>query len=553
MQYHNGSPLRHVGDLPVMLASRYGKKMALDGPERTQSFDDLEARACSVANVLLDRGVEPGQRVGMYVPNTLQFPESFFGIVKAGGVPVPLNLRLDPGTLEYVLADSGASYLVASDAIGHDSETTLTAAELADRADVERLIVPGGDGGIEVDYDRAVADASDDFETVDRAFDDVCLQLYTSGTTGQPKGVHTTHENLLSSDESYARSALPLGPDDRALCVMPFFHIFGLHGILDTVLYSGGSVVVRQDLDGEELLRTVEEHELTIMYGVPAIYNGMYRVYRDAPDDYDLSSLRYAMAAGAPLTADVRRNIEHGWNVRMFEGWGMTETTATGTLTPPMGVRKDAGCVGPMMPYVEVKLVDPETQDDVVALEDIVPFPSEDLDFADEESVSGEIAIRGPPIFEGYHNRPELNAHVFDDEGWFYTGDIARLDEDGYFWIVDRTDDMIIVGGENVYPTEVENALVEHPAVVEAAVVPAPHETKGEAPVAYVVLEEGEEITAEELRRFTLDYVATYAHPRRIIFIDELPRSGTQKVRRFKLEERVREDVDGALSPSERL
>lgn len=259
------------------------------------------------------------------------------------------------------------------------------------------------------------------------------------------------------------------------------------------------------------------------------------------------------MSAAAPLASDTRRNIERGWNLRMFEGWGMTETSPAGTLVPPMGTRKGAGCVGPMMPNVELKLVDPVTREEIVAYEDIVPFPSESLDFEDEDSVTGEIAIRGPTVFEGYHDLPDKNEEVFDDEGWFYTDDIARVDEDGYFWMVDRANDMIIVGGENVFPAEVEDALYEHPAVVEAAVVAAPHETKGEAPVAYVVLEDGVGISEKELRTFTLDHVATYAHPRRIFFVDELPRGGTQKVQRFKLENKVEEFIDGELSSSERL
>ncbi|MDY6765080.1 MAG: AMP-binding protein, partial [Halobacteria archaeon] len=176
-----------------------------------------------------------------------------------------------------------------------------------------------------------------------------------------------------------------------------------------------------------------------------------------------------------------------------------------------------------------------------------------DIDFDDEDSVTGEIAIRGPNVFEGYYNRPDKNEEVFDDEGWFYTKDIAKVDSDGYFWMIDRADDMIIVGGENVYPAEVENALYEHPEVAEAAVVAAEHEVKGEAPVAFVVLEEGADVTEEELRKFTLDHVATYAHPRRIFFVDELPRSATQKVQRFKLEEEVSERLTQPLTASERL
>ena len=554
MEYFNGEPLQQMGDLPSMLAARYGGRRALTGPDRTQSFADLEARANSVANVVSDNGLTPGGRVGVYLPNSLRFPESYFGIIKAGGVPVPLNLRLDPDTLAYVLSDSGAGMLVAAADIG-TTGATLSPDELADRAGIGLTIRAGdGNGGeAEVDYERAVGSAPAAFETVDRSPDDVCLQLYTSGTTGRPKGVHSSHRNLLSSNESFACSALPLDPSDSALCVMPLFHIFGIQGIMGALLYAGGSVVIQQDPDPDRLLGAIEDHELTLMYGVPAIYNMMYRGYREDPDAYDLSSLRYTMCAAAPLAADTRRNIEQGWKVRMFEGWGMTETSPAGTLTPPMGVRKGAGCVGPTMPNVEIKLVDPETREDRVAYEDLSPFPDEELDFDDAAAVTGEITVRGPNVFEGYHNRPEKNERVFDDEGWFYTGDIARVDADGFFWMVDRADDMIIVGGENVYPAEVEDALYEHPGVAEAAVVAAPHEIKGEAPVAYVVLESGAEVGEEELRRFTLDHVATYAHPRRIFFVAALPRGGTQKVQRYRLEERAERDVGGELSSSERL
>jgi long-chain acyl-CoA synthetase len=233
--------------------------------------------------------------------------------------------------------------------------------------------------------------------------------------------------------------------------------------------------------------------------------------------------------------------------VPMVEGWGMTETSPAGTVEPSRGVRKAAGCVGPVLDEVEIKLVDPGTRETKVSTDQLEPFPDDDLDFDDEASVTGEIAIRGPNVFEGYYNRPEKNEQVFDDEGYFYTKDIARVDEDGYFWIVDRADDMIIAGGENIYPAEVEDALYEHPDVEEAAVVGASHEVKGEAPVAYVVLSEGTEVSEEELREFALDYVPTYAHPRRVFFVDELPRSATQKVQRYKLEEETEDRLSEPL------
>jgi len=501
--------------------------------------------------VLADHGVDPGDRVGLYVPNTLQFPESYFGIIKAGGVPVALNLRLDPDTMAYVLSDSGADVLVAADAPGGDGGPP-TARDLADRAGIGLTILPGG-GGEVVDYDRAVAAAPASFETVDRGFDDVCLQLYTSGTTGKPKGVHSTHRNLLAATESFVRSPLPLDPDESALCVLPLFHIFGLQVVLTPVLYAGGSVVLRQKPAPDRLLATLDDHDLTLMFGVPALYNTMSRAYRDDPEAYDLSSLRYAMCAAAPLSADTRRNVERGWGVRMFEGWGMTETSPAGALAPPMGVRKGAGCVGPPMPGVQLKLVDPETRADRVAHEDLVPFPADSLEFEDDAAVTGELAVRGPNVFAGYHDRPETNERAFDDEGWFYTGDIARVDEDGFFWVIDRADDVIIVGGENVYPAEVEDALYDHPAVAEAAVVAAPHEVKGEAPVAYVVTDPEATVDEAELREFALDRVATYAHPRRVFFAESLPRGGTRKVKRYRLEERAERDTGGGLSPSDRL
>ena len=238
------------------------------------------------------------------------------------------------------------------------------------------------------------------------------------------------------------------------------------------------------------------------------------------------------------------------WDVVMVEGWGRTETAPAGTIDPVAGVQKEAGCVGPPVPGVDLKIVNPETRETRVHPDDIEPFPSGDIDFDDEKSVTGELAIRGDSVFTGYHGRPEKNEAVFDDDGWFYTGDIARVDADGYFWIVDRADDMILSGGNNIYPAEVEDALYGHPEVAEAAVVAAPHELRGEAPVAFAVLEAESEVTETDLRRFALDHVASYAHPRRVFFVDELPRSASQKVQRFKLTQEAEERIGGKLEPS---
>ena len=557
MEHYNGAPLRNMGDLPSMAADRYGEKTAITFMGQETSFNELEASANSVANMLVDNGVEPGDRVGLYIPNTDQFPESYFGSIKAGAIPVPLNLRMDPNTLEFVLQDGDVDHMIGSPLLagGMDTEEgrIVGPTELAGNAGVSNVYVSGvSDDGV-VNYSQAVAEADDEFDTVDRAFDDVACQPYTSGTTGKPKGVLLTHENLLSTIESYAKGGLPIDPDDSIVLVLPLFHIYALNAIQGTYLYNGAEMHMIPRPDPNMILQTISDNHVTNFAGVPALYNMMWQVYRQDPDAYDMESLTDVICAAAPLADDTRRTIEEAWGVPMTEGWGMTETGPAGCVEPSRGVRKSAGCIGPALRNIEIKLVDPDTRETRISTDDLEPTPDDDIDFSDEEQVTGEIAIRAPSVFEGYYNRPEKTAAVFDDEGFFYTEDIARVDQDGYFWMVDRADDMIIAGGENIYPAEVEDALYEHPDVAEAAVVGAAHEIKGEAPVAFVVLEEGADVAEDELRDFSLDHVATYAHPRRIFFVDELPRSATQKVQRFRLEEEAEERLGGPLGSSEEL
>jgi long-chain acyl-CoA synthetase len=551
MEYYEGEPLAHVGDMLAMAADRYGERTATVFRGEETTYGELEAGANRVANLLVGNGAEPGDRVGLFIPNTDWFPQVYFGALKAGTIPVPLNLRMDPETLAFVVDDANIDTMFGSVWLADEVQ------QLAAAAGVGTTYVPGvtdEEAGV-VDYAEVIGDISSEFDReaagVDRDFGDVAVQPYTSGTTGRPKGVKLTHENLLTTIESYAKGGLPVDPDTTFLLVMPLFHIYGLNGIMGTCIYNGAKMVMQADPEPAPMLEAIEEHDVTEFAGVPALYTMMFREYRENPGKYDLSSLVNTTCGAAPLADSTRREITEAWNVPMTEGWGMTETAPAGTIEPAHGVKKGAGCVGPALRGIDIKLVDPATGETKVSTDELQPVPDEDIDFEDEDSVTGEIAIRGPNVFEGYYNRPEKTREVFDDEGYFYTKDIARVDEDGYFWIVDRADDMIIAGGENIYPAEVEDALYEHPAVAEAAVVAAPHEVKGEAPVAFVVLEEGAEVEERELRSFTLDYVPTYAHPRRIFFVDELPRSATQKVQRYKLEDEVSERLPEPLESEE--
>ena len=544
MEYFNGEPLRHLADIVAMGAARYGEKTAFTSFGETLSYSGLERESNRVANMLVEHGVEPGDRVALFVANTNQFPEVYFGILKAGAVAVPLNLRMDSKTLVYVLRDSEADHLVGTHLFADEVR------ELAVAAEIRTLFLSGfGDEGAGiVDYSSAKAAHASEFDRPEQTHDDVACQLYTSGTTGRPKPAMLTHENLLATIEGTGRSGMSLDADDSAVLVLPLFHIYALNTLMGTFLYRGATLHLQPKPDGEAILSAIGEHRATVFAGVPALFLMMWQAYRENPEGCDLSSLRYVICGAAPLADETRRTIETAWNVPMVEGWGMTETAGSGAIEPVSGVRKSAGCVGPVLDPCEIKLVDPVTRETRVSQTQLSPFPDPELDFEDEAATSGEIAVRGPNVFEGYQGRPETTAAAFDDEGFFYTGDVARVDRDGYLWIVDRVDDLIAVGGEKVYPAEVEAALYRHPGVEEAGVCGVPHDVKGEAPVAFVVPAEGSEVTERELRDFTLDHVGTYANPGRVFLVDELPRSATQKTQRYKLEEMADERLDGPLS-----
>jgi long-chain acyl-CoA synthetase len=560
MEYIGESPLENVGDIPRMGANRYGEKDALVSGSGlgNRSYKELDERSDRVAEVLRENGVGPGDRVGLYLPNTLEFPESYFGVLKAGGVVVPLNLMLDDGSLRYIIEDAGIEHVVSTPLLAagveRDRVSVSPPDELLADGPVEKLYVSGGgdvSGVGVVDYEDAVSDASGDIEGTDRSGDDLAVQMYTSGTTGDPKGVLLTHRNILTALESFTKTAPRLDPDDTLLLVLPLFHIYGLNVLLSTHLYSGAVVVLQATPEPNAVLNTLDEHDINTFPAVPAILRTVYKEYTSNPNEYDIDSLETVGSGAAPLPEEVKENITEGWGVVMGEGWAMTETAAAGAvLRQGTDMWKPSGCVGKPMHKVELRLVDPDTGETVVPHRQTdATTPPPDDEYVGAE---GEIAVRGPQVFEGYHGLPEKTDEVFDNEGWFYTGDVAEIDEDGDLWMRGRTDDMIHVGGENVYPEQVENVLNDHPSVVEAGAAGVPHEVKGEAPVAFVVLED-EGVSEEELRRYALDRLPSYAHPRRVFFVEDVPRSATQKVQRFRLRERAEEIIGGELEPSERL
>ncbi len=541
MKFYKGEILKNLGLLPEMVAEEYGDRTLYIFQDEKQNFEELSHRSSRLASSLVENGVEPGDRVALYIPNSLQFPETFFGVIKTGAVPVPLNLRIPPRTLTYVIEDSEAKTLIAS-----DLETSVSsperARELFESTDIEKMIIPGESEDKTLNYEKLIEEGHPSFGHANKKYEDTAVQMYTSGTTGKPKGVPLTHKNILSTIEGFGRVMIS-DSSSRHLLVLPLYHIYALSALLCNFTYYGVSNVLQAEPDPGKLLKNIQKHNVTSLAGVPALFRMMWLVYGQDPEEYDLSSLGEVNCAAAPLDENTRKKVRNEWEVRFGEGWGMTETSPCGCLNTGR-VPKGAGCIGWPVQNIKIKLVDPESRETLVPWEEIAPF----ADLKEEHvDVEGEAAVKGPAVFNGYHNMPEKNEEVFDDEGWFYTGDLMKIDEDKALWMLDRTDDMILSGGENIYPSEVEDALLEHDEINDAAVVPAPHKTKGEVPVTFVVLAEGSELTEEEIKDFALERVPTYAHPRRVLFKDDLPKSGTLKTQHFKLEEEAKELIETPL------
>lgn len=360
---------------------------------------------------------------------------------------------------------------------------------------------------------------------------------------GKPKRVPLTHENVITCIEGYVQIA-PAKPDTRVLHVLPLYHVYGLTAVLGALLWVGGSIVFQAEPDPDRILRNIDKYKCTAFTGVPALFRMMWLVYDNSPEDYDLSSLEDVVCAAVPLDEETRRIIMREWKVRFSEESGMTETSPAGSFHPG-DIPKGAGCIGWPHPNLDMKIVDPRTREMIVSWDEIAPWGVLKEKHYDAE---GEIAVRGPPVLKGYWKMPEKNEEIFDDEGWFYTGDIMRIDEDKAFWMVERKDDMILSGGgENIYPSMVEEALMEHPGVADAAVVGAPHRIKGRMPVAFVVTSPGAEATEDELKEFSLERVPTYAHPRRVFFVKSIPKSAILKTQHFKLEEEAEKRIEEPL------
>ena len=479
----------------VDAANEHADRPAVRLDDATLTYADLHRAAAAVAGDLVARGIEPGDRVGLVLPNIPAYPILFYGALYAGAVVVPMNPLLKSREVEYYLKDSGMSLVFGWDGGGD------AVPQGAEAVGIPSVMV-GALGPSESDGDAVDT-------PVERADDDTAVILYTSGTTGQPKGAELTHHNLHSNARTTVTALVQTGPDDVVMGCLPLFHVFGLTCGLNAAVIAGACLTLIPRFDAGKALEVVARDKVTVFEGVPTMYAGMLH-HADA-DSADMSSLRTCITGGSAMPVEILNSFEKAFGCEIFEGYGLSETAPVASFNQP-GHERKPGTIGFPVPGCEMRVVDDDGND----VEDGDP---------------GEIAIRGENVMKGYWGRPDATAEAIPD-GWFRTGDIATKDGDGYYTIVDRKKDLIIRGGYNVYPREIEEVLYEHPAVAEAAVIGIAHDDLGEDVGAAVAFKQGESATVEDLRAFVKERVAAYKYPRQIWIVEELPKGPTGKILR---------------------
>ncbi len=501
--------LRGPGDIIPSAAANHPDKIALITATRTLTFAELDDLSARAANGLRARGVQPGATVSLYGSNTWQWVVAYHAVLRAGAVVNPINVMLTPPEVAYVLRDCQSVAVLTSDA-----QFDVLQGLAADIDSVElvlRLDRDGDTGFATLFASEPLGPAGD----VDPA--GLSTIGYTSGTTGHPKGAMQSQQavllNCALTATMHGRTAA-----DVVVTALPAPHVYGNVAINGTLL-AGGTVVLMERFQPEQAVALITEHRATMFEGVPAMYSML--LSSAALADADLSSIRVSTVGGQTISLSTIQGWQDRTGAPLLELWGMTEIAGLGSthavLAPPV-----PGSIGVSLPGVALRVAD---------LEDV----SRDA----EPGTPGELMVRGPIVMMGYYNNPEETAKTIEPDGWLHTGDIATVDDTGHYFVVDRRKDLIITGGYNIYPAEIERVMAGHPAVSMVAVGPIKDEVKGELARAYVVINDGAEVTADELIDYTRDKLAAYKRPRSIVFVPSLPATSTGKIMRRKLADSV--------------
>ena len=532
-------PEIQVPDIPLWRfleesARRFPQNVALEFLGKTLSYQELWGRARRVAQGLKDLGVRPGDRVAIMLPNSPQFVIAFYGTLLAGGVGVNTNPMYTPRELHHQLRDAGARFLVILD------QLLPRYLEVKGEVPVEKVVRTGIQDYLPFPKNllyplllRRKGEAPKALEGLPwRAFlrpgtprpvpldlDDLALLQYTGGTTGLAKGAMLTHRNL-SANALQVRAWIPdfREGEEVVLGAIPFFHVYGMTVAMNYGLFSGYKIVLLPRPEIKAIVEAIEKHQVTHFPGVPTLYVA----FNNFPgiEKRNVKSIRICLSGAAPLPVEVAKRFEELTGARLIEGYGLSEASPVTHSNPVLGLIKK-GSIGMPFPGVDAKVVDEEGKE----------LPPGEV---------GELAVKGPNVMKGYWNRPEETQKTLKD-GWLFTGDLAKMDEDGYFYIVDRKKDMIIAGGYNIYPREVEEVLYQHEAVQEAAVVGVPDPYRGETVAAFLVLkpEYQGKVSEKDIERFCRQNLAAYKVPRIIQFRESLPKSSVGKILKRELQKEV--------------
>jgi long-chain acyl-CoA synthetase len=482
-------------------AERHADRTALKLDDTEVSYGMLNDGSARVAAMLKAKGFEPGDRIGIMLPNVPYFAIAYYGVLRAGMTVVPMNVLLKGREVSFYLEDPEARLVFA----WHDF--VEAAQQGAESSGAEVVSIKPGE------FEQTLGEHDPAHDLVDRDESDTAVILYTSGTTGKPKGAELTHANLHKNVEVAAETLAGLTPDDILLGALPLFHSFGQTCGLNCSTYIGSTMSLIPRFDPAKALEIIQRDKVTVFQGVPTMFGAMLN--HEGRDEYDVSSLRLCMSGGSAMPGEVQRGFEEAFGCIVLEGYGLSETSPVASFNHPDKERK-VGSIGTPIEGVEMRAVD------------------EDGKVVDQGEV-GEIAIKGHNVMKGYWSREDATREVMKD-GWFLTGDMGKVDEDGYFFIVDRKKELIIRGGYNVYPREVEEVLYEHPSIQEAAVIAVPDDSMGEEVGAAIVLKKGEDVSEDDVKGYVKGQVANYKYPRKIWFVDELPKGPTGKILKKEIE-----------------
>ena len=479
-------------------AAEYGDETYLAFNDENVGFREFDVRINRFANALLKLGIAKGDIVCIYANNSPDALVAYFGIVKIGAIAGPINCWWQPPEIEYLLNDSQAVAAVVESCYISNIE------QLREKCPHLKTIIELGDNSSPeyLSFHTLVEESPDQLREVEIGEQDNAFIFYTSGTTGNPKGVLLTHYNSIHALASLEKGLRQEKGEEVALIFLPIFHVNAMFSCIAG--FNGGvMIVLRQGFSASEFWELVERHRVTFWSAVPAIYNILLQIPETA-EGRDLSSVKFGICGAAPMPIETFKNFEETFGIKIIEGYGLTEATVASCINPVDGKRK-IGSIGKPLPGQEIEILDDDGS--VVTQGEV-----------------GELCVSGGNVMKGYLRKPEANAETLRG-GWLRTGDMAYMDAEGYFFIVDRKKEMIIRGGENIYPKEIDNLLFSHPGILEAAVVGVPDEIMGEEVKAFVVLKPGETMTEEEVRQFCAENLASFKVPRFVEFIDELPKN----------------------------